>query len=372
MKVAVALSGGVDSSVTALLMKESGNEVIGMHADLSSALVSRHYGDSSSSRTASSVEAAAETIGIPLHVVDLQDEFSSLIVDPFCEEYLRGRTPNPCVRCDALIKFDRLLSLAKSIGCEKLASGHYAVNRVSDEGRRYVARGAEITKDQSYFLYMLSQESLVDIIFPLGRMTKEEVTHLAHSRGLPSAGRAESQEICFIPDHRHGEFIALHTGTTPAPGDIVNMSGQVIGRHRGIHRYTIGQRRGLGISSPLPLYVVAIDASANRIIAGFSDDLEIAALRAGSLHYMKETDLDGLLVLAKTRSTQVPVEARLHRDGDGIIAVFAEPQTGIAPGQAAVFYNEAMEVLGGGTIERAFTGRDEIVHSEDISPEGSG
>ena len=276
----------------------------------------------------------------------------TLVVGPFCDEYLRGRTPNPCVRCNALVKFDLLLRHARSLECEKIATGHYATIGISGTGRYYVARGKETAKDQSYFLYRLSQESLRDILFPLGGLTKHDVRDMARTRGLPVAGRPESQEICFIPDDRYADFIERCSAAPPGPGDIVDRSGTVIGRHRGIHRYTIGQRRGLGIASPRPLYVIAIDARSNRVIAGPREDLDSAALLAADIRYMKETDLQGRRVLAKTRSTQPPVEAVLSVSGEEITVVFTAPQAGISPGQSVVFYNDGMEVLGGGTIER--------------------
>ncbi len=354
MKIAVAMSGGIDSAVSAMILKNEGHEVIGISADLTSSLLARHFGDASTTGGIEFASRVAETLGIPHHVVNLEDDFLSLVVDPFCHEYLRGRTPNPCVRCDAFIKFDRLLKAARSLGFDHLASGHYAALRQTEKGRYYVARGAEIAKDQSYFLYMLSQESMRHLLFPLESMTKADSIRMAHENRLPVANRPESQEICFIPDQRYPEFIEARTGSTPPPGDIVDLGGRVIGRHNGIHRYTVGQRRRLGIGSPMPLYVVAIDGAGNRIVAGIREDLEVHALRAGSICHMKETELDGLRVLVKTRSTQVPVEARLRQDGDGIIVFFAEPQCGISPGQAAVFYSGRFEVLGGGTIESAY------------------
>lgn len=356
MKIAVAMSGGLDSSMAALLLREAGHEVTGITADLSAGLVSRHHGPSAVPDNAGAARHIADAYGFPLHVLDLEEAFASLVIAPFCRDYLQGRTPNPCVRCNPLIKFGRLLEYAKSLGCEKMATGHYALIRTSDAGRRYVARGAETTKDQTYFLYMLTQESLGSSLFPLGGYTKEQVRAMAETRGLAVAKRPESQEICFIPDNRYADFIERETGAGRGPGEIVDSNGAVIGRHRGIHRYTIGQRRGLGIAAPRPLYVVSIDPDKNRIIAGPQEELETTALVAGDIHYMKETDLHDRDVLVKTRSTQPPVAARLTAANGGLLVTFGEPQIGISPGQAAVFYNEAMEVLGGGVIERAIRG----------------
>ncbi|HOD15340.1 MAG TPA: tRNA 2-thiouridine(34) synthase MnmA [Spirochaetota bacterium] len=353
MKIAVAMSGGLDSSMAAVLLKEAGNDVMGITAELSAGLVAHHYGPPGGPSGIESARSVAESLGIPFHVADLQAEFSSLIVEPFCEEYLRGRTPNPCVRCNAMIKFDLLLRRARELGCEKIATGHYAAIGRAENGRYFVTRGGETIKDQSYFLFMLSQEALSDILFPLGGFTKAAVREMAKARGLAVAERPESQEICFIPDNRYAEFIERSQRALPGPGDITDSAGTVIGKHRGIHRYTIGQRRGLGIASPRPLYVTAIDAPSNRIIAGQREELYAGALVAVGINYMKETALDGLRVLAKTRSTQPPVDAHLSADGASIVVTFTEPQAGISPGQAVVFYNDRMEVLAGGIIERS-------------------
>ncbi len=352
MKIAVAMSGGVDSSMAALLLKEAGHDITGITAELSAGIIARHYGASAALSAVASAMSLAESHGFPLRVVNLEDDFLSMIVEPFCAEYLRGVTPNPCVNCNAMIKFGRLLHYAKSLGCEAIATGHYALIRQSGAGHFYVARGRETAKDQSYFLFKLSQESMKNIIFPLGGLTKEEVRQMAVERCLPVAERPESQEICFIPDNRYDEFIGRVVGQAPGPGDIIDTGGTVIGRHRGIHRYTIGQRRGLGIAAPRPLYVVRIDAARNVIVAGYREDLEVSSLFADTIHYMKESSFNGRRVLVKTRSTQDPVTALLVEEEGGVTVHFDEAQIGISPGQAAVFYNDEFEVLGGGTIVR--------------------
>jgi tRNA-specific 2-thiouridylase len=353
MRIAVAMSGGIDSSVAAIVLKQAGHDIVGITGNLCSGIIREQFGPSFASGGVDSARSTADRFGFPLHVIDLEEEFASLVIEPFCMEYMAGRTPNPCIFCDSKIKFDRFLAFAKSLECDKIASGHYAKILMTNSGRFYVSRGKEISKDQSYFLFMLSQISMRDMILPLGEYTKAWARETAKRFGLAALKRPESQEICFVPDNRYPEFIERMTGLRPGPGEIVDTNGSVIGRHRGIHRYTIGQRRGLGIASSRPLYVVAVDAEKNRIVAGFREDLETHALFADSICHMKETDLDGLEVRVKTRSTQAPVPASLKVDDGGILVSFREPQTGISPGQAVVFYNEGMDVLGGGIIARA-------------------
>jgi len=354
------MSGGVDSSMAAILLKEAGHEVTGITAELSASLMARHFGYSTGPANAESARRIADIFGFPHYTVNLEEDFYSLVVSPFCREYLSGKTPNPCVRCNPMIKFGGLFRYAKTLNCEKMATGHYARIKKSGSGRYYIARSAEAAKDQSYFLFMLSQESMKDIIFPLGDCTKDRVLAMAEERHLAVAKRPESQEICFIPDDRYADFIERTSETLPGPGDIVDTGGAVVGRHRGIHAYTIGQRRGLGIAATRPLYVVGIDAEHNRIIAGHREELETGALFATDIHYMKETNLDGLSVLVKTRSTQMPAPARLKEEQGGILVAFEEPQIGISPGQAAVFYNDEMDVLGGGIIERGTGGLQRV------------
>jgi tRNA-specific 2-thiouridylase len=357
MKIAVAMSGGVDSSMAAIMLKEAGHDVTGITAELSAALMARHFAYSTGQANAESARRIADSFGFAHHTVNLEEDFYAFVVSPFCREYLRGKTPNPCIRCNPMIKFGSLFQYAKTLNCEKIATGHYAKIKKTLHNRYYIARSVETAKDQSYFLFMLSQESMKDILFPLGDYTKDRVLKMAQERGLAVAKRPESQEICFIPDNRYADFIGRASENAPGPGDIVDTGGAVVGRHRGIHAYTIGQRRGLAIAALRPLYVVGIDAEHNRIIAGHREDLETGSLFATDIHYMKETNLNDLHVLVKTRSTQKPVPARLKEEQGGISVAFKEPQIGISPGQAAVFYNDDMDVLGGGIIERGIRER---------------
>jgi tRNA-specific 2-thiouridylase len=303
--------------------------------------------------TLSEAAESARALGIAHFVVDIRELFSREIMAPFCREYLRGRTPNPCVRCDALVKFPALASFAAKQGCGAWATGHYAMIKKAPGGRLYVSPAAERARDQSYFLFMLSQQSMDGLLFPLGMMTKDQARDMVAARGIACARRPDSQEICFVPDQDYARFIEEFTGSTPPPGEIVDRNGRVLGTHRGIHRHTIGQRRGMGIAAPRPLYVTGIDAGANRIIAGEKEELLSRGLVAVDICFMKEESLDSLAVAMKIRSTQAPFEAVLSKDGHSIIATFREPQSQITPGQAAVFYDSEGGVLGGGIIDRA-------------------
>ena len=357
MKIAVAMSGGIDSSVAAVLLKNMGHEVVGltlripMYAETKTGLVRDDLCCSPESIEAARSLALAHSF--EHRVVDVEDDFSKEIVDPFCSEYLAGRTPSPCIHCNARIKFRKLIEFAASLGCEKLATGHYARLGVTDSGRHYVSAGLDRNKDQSYFLFALGQDILRGVIFPLGDRRKEEIRMMASDLGLAVADRPESQEICFVQDNDYPRYIERRTGSIPPPGDIVSTGGKVLGRHRGIHRYTIGQRRGLGIAAERPLYVVGIDAARNVVIAGFREELFRSGLYARDITLMKAQSLDGIGALVKTRSTQRPFAATLSERDGGVEVRFAEPQAGITPGQAAVFYDESGDVLGGGWIESA-------------------
>jgi len=353
MKIAVAMSGGVDSSVAALLLKEEGHEIIGITADFYSGMDNLCTNTSFFLKNIEDAKKVAEQFDFKHFVLPAEKDFSNIIIDPFCEEYLRGRTPNPCIQCNPRVKFKNLTAFAKDLGCEKIATGHYAVLKNSPEGRYYLSTGIDPDKDQSYFLFMLSQQILKNIMLPLGNFHKNEIQTIALEKGLHAADKPESQEICFIPDDDYPGFIERWKGSSPPAGDIVDKSGNIIGQHRGIHRYTIGQRRGLGIAAPRPLYVVEIDAVNNRIIAGFAEELDRKGLLVKDIHYMKCTSFDNMNVLVKTRSTQKPVAAILKETSDGILVNFEEPQIGITPGQASVFYNTSGDVLGGGITEKS-------------------
>jgi tRNA-uridine 2-sulfurtransferase len=357
MRVAVAMSGGVDSSVAAVLLKEMGHEVYGvtakilMCADMDGC--EPRFDVCCSPESIRDAKDTARRFGIPHTVLDVEDDFSREVIDPFCREYLQGRTPSPCIHCNARIKFKKLIEFAHSIGCEKLVTGHYAGVSETAFGRYYVSMGSDRGKDQSYFLFSLDQDILRNVLFPLGGYRKEEIRALAARHALPVAHKPESQEICFVLDNDYPRYIERRTGVVPPPGDIVDTEGRVLGRHRGIHRYTVGQRRGLGIAALEPLYVISIDVARNLIVAGPRKSLLRDGLIAVDVTVMKTESLHGLRVLVRTRSSQPPFTAALEEIPEGIIARFDEPQAGITPGQAAVFYDDDGGILGGGWISRS-------------------
>jgi tRNA-specific 2-thiouridylase len=353
LKIAVAMSGGLDSTMTALILKEQGHDVTGVTADFSAGIPSGRLNPFINRGAMEDSRAIAEKFGFPHHILRVEEDFYSAVIDPFCGEYMTGRTPNPCIMCNPGIKFRSLLRYALTLGCDALATGHYAGIKQSESGRWHITRGRDEAKDQSYFLYRLSQDTLSHLLFPLGAYLKSEVRVMARDRGLAIADSPESQEICFIPDNDHAAFISRVTGKEPIPGDIVNSEGRVLGRHRGLWRYTIGQRRGMGLAAERPLYVIKINAADNTVVAGFREELDVRGLLATGIHYMKETSLDGLAALVKTRSAQRPAQALLRETPEGVEVIFEETQQGISPGQAAVFYNESGDLLAGGTIEKA-------------------
>ena len=351
MKVAVAMSGGIDPTVTALLLKNQGHEVTGITLDMLGTARKRLFPDAVD--TVSQAALMARELDMPHHSLDIHHDFVRDVIEPFCAEYLLGRTPNPCVRCDALIKFPRLLDLSRELGCQMVASGHYA-QCCHENGRYFIKAAYDKTKDQSYFLSMLNQDILPHLLFPLGELTKDEVRSLAEKHDLHCSQRPESQEICFIPDDNYSAFIESWTGTVPRPGTIVDKDGIVLGTHNGIHRYTIGQRRGMGIAADRPLYVTGIDAHANSIIAGYREQLLCRGLRASPITHMKDTDLDNKTALVKTRSMQKHFTAKLEQKGGTVIVRFDTPQMQITPGQVAVFYNSDYEIMGSAIIREGF------------------
>jgi tRNA-specific 2-thiouridylase len=339
-KVAVAMSGGVDSSMAAARLKEAGHEVSGFYLKL--------WSGPKQAENVALLENTCRRLDIPLAILDLESEFRDTVVDYFCREYRRGRTPNPCIVCNQQIKFGKLLNQARASGAECLATGHYARIEASPDGYRLL-KAADASKDQSYFLYRLGQKELAHILFPLGELTKAEVRKLARERKLSIAKRPESQDVCFIPDGNYRSFLARYIPLTP--GDIVDTAGKVLGRHSGLANYTIGQRQGLGIAAGERRYVIKLDATTNRVVVGAKEELRRSSLHTATLSWVAErppADLSNLT--AKIRHGAAEVAVQLLLNGRGATVEFLKPQCAITPGQAIVLYQDK-KVLGGGIIE---------------------
>lgn len=338
-KVAVAVSGGVDSSAAALLLKEAAYEVIGIHMRL--------WESPRFDYQAHRAENICRILDIPYHLVDLQKEFESCVVDYFCQEYQQGRTPNPCVVCNQRIKFGLLLDKALSLGADYLATGHYARVEHSSGGHRLL-KAADTRRDQSYFLYTLTREKLGRVLFPLGGYSRDEVKQMVKQAGLPTATRS-SQDICFISQKNYGAFLSQRFSTLP--GDIVDTQGKKLGQHRGIAFYTIGQRHGLGLASGKPLYVIRIEPESNRIVLGHEKELYSQKLTARKLNWISgKMPREPITAQARIRYKSKEAEAILFFRNNSVDVHFTQPQKAVTPGQAVVFYN-IDEVLGGGIIE---------------------
>jgi len=369
MKIAVAMSGGVDSSAAAAILKEQGHELVGFTMQLwdqRRGINVDENGDPLPSRCCSlddvyDARRVAEELKFPFYVLNLERDFERDVVQPFVTSYLEGETPIPCVACNSRLKFASLDRLALSLGCEKVATGHYARVEFDATTNRYrLLRGLNEQKDQSYFLWELTQEQLSRALFPLGEMSKPEARAAAREHGLNGvAEKKESQEICFVPDGDYAGFIDRYLEAEnemtrlPGAGEIVDTAGRVIGRHEGVHRYTIGQRRGIGIADEKPLYVVAINADTNRVTVGPADELLSTEFTAGGVNWISldnPTTPVRADVRVRYRHTAAPATITplpLHR----VRVVFDEPQRAVTPGQATVFYR-GDEVVGGGWIVR--------------------
>jgi tRNA-specific 2-thiouridylase len=341
--VAVALSGGVDSSMAAWLLQEAGYEVIGMTMQLWSEN-SHTYPSAATIRDAENI---CRTLSIPFHLINLENDFKHRVIDYFCQEYDRGRTPNPCIACNRHIKFGCLLDRALSLGADYLATGHYARAKNYDNSY-YLLKGLDATKDQSYMLYTLSQEKLRRVLFPLGDYSKSQIMRSARQKRLPAADKPSSQDICFIASD-YGTFLSRYINSTP--GEIVNSWGEVLGQHRGTVFYTVGQRHGLGLATAEPLYITRIDPDKSQLIVGYKEDLYSSRLTASEVHWVSgKPPAASMAVTVKIRYRSPYIAAILNPKSDSAEVVFNQPQPAVTPGQAVVFYRDN-EVLGGGTIE---------------------
>ncbi len=366
MKLAVAMSGGVDSSAAAAILKEQGHDLVGFTMQLWNqrrGISVDENGDPLPSRCCSlddvyDARRVAEELGFPFYVLNLEREFERDVVQPFVTSYLSGETPIPCVSCNSRLKFASLDKLAESLGCDKVATGHYARVEFDQPANRYrLFRGRNLDKDQSYFLWELTQQQLSRAMFPLGEMSKPEVREVARASSLAVAEKKESQEICFVPDGDYAGFIDRYLAAEnaedrlPGEGEIVSATGEVIGQHQGIHHYTIGQRRGLGIAHENPLYVINIDATQNRVVVGPQDELLSREFIAAGVNWIAFDQPEGeVRAEVRVRYRHAPEPATITPlDDNRVRVVFDEPQRAITPGQTTVFYR-GDEVVGGGWI----------------------
>jgi tRNA-uridine 2-sulfurtransferase len=365
-KVIVGMSGGVDSSISAFLLKQQGFEVEGVSFILWEARNRTSFNTCCSLESVESASKTAESLGIRHTAVDVRPVFIDKVIEPFVNAYTEGRTPNPCILCNKYIKFPFLIQEAKKAGAEYIATGHYAKVKASSELRvagyeinntapsphtphSLLLKGVDPKKDQSYVLYILNQDQLNKLILPLGEYRKQEIRELARSLGLAAADRPESQEICFIEDRNYFKFIETLSPVAGQPGPIIGKDGKILGTHKGVYCYTIGQRKGLGISSPEPYYVTRIDVLKNAVYVGRQDDAKIKEIIINDLNWIIKPDLNFIKITVKVRSMMEDKPASIEISGEKAKVIFEEPQWAPAPGQSAVFYDGDI-VLGGGMI----------------------
>ncbi len=368
-RVVVAMSGGVDSSVVAGLMKEQGYDVVGITLQLYDHGEAIHRpGSCCAGQDIYDASQVADRLGIPHYILDYESRFREAVIERFADSYLAGETPIPCVECNRSIKFRDLLATARDLGADVLATGHYVASRALPEGGRALVRAADPARDQSYFLYATTPDQLAMLRFPLGDMDKSETREHARRFGLSVAEKADSQDICFVPNGRYAEVIERLKPGAAAPGDIVHLDGRVLGRHAGVLHYTVGQRRGLNLSVGEPLYVLRLDAETARVIVGPREALATRTIHLRDMNWIGDGPLadlpaEGLEVAVRVRSTRPPRPALLRPGGENDEAVveLLAPEEGVSPGQACVIYDAPegrARVLGGGIILRQPVARE--------------
>ena len=340
-KVVVGMSGGVDSSVAALLLKEQGYEVIGVTMET--------WDNEGTESVSEDAKRVADVLGIPHYIVDFREIFREKVVDYFISEYEKGRTPNPCLVCNRYVKWEALLHRSTQMGCDYIATGHYGRIVQCSNGRFSVAKSDSVGKDQSYVLYNLTQKELSKTLFPLYEYDKSEIRRIAMENNIPVAMKKDSQDICFIPDHDYAAFIQKMTGRKSVSGNFVDKDGNILGEHKGILHYTVGQRKGLGIAFGEPKFVTAIKPATNEVLLGNQDDLMIREVILTDVNYMSVEDIEApVRVTGKLRYSQKDMPCTLQKETDGKLkAVFDEPMRAATPGQAGVFYKDNCIICGG-------------------------